>query len=769
MYQLRSILHGHELDVRGITALSLDVLVSGSRDGTARRWQMDMPLDKNHENIICFLSPTGSFINSVESVCCESTGPVVACGGNDAVIYLSESHESFAKPGDDFGKFQLPGHLGNVCSLHALGGLLISGSWDCTAKVWDLNLFSVKHDLVGHQASVWDAKIVDPAQETYLTCSADRTIRMWHRGSQTASFTGHADVVRKLLVFPGGKQFASASNDCTIKIWDLASGRVLQTLEGHNSFIYDLAMLSNGDLVSTAEDRTVRIWRNGAVLQAITLPCISVWCVAVLPNDDIAVGGSDKQIYVFTAEQTRMATAQGIKAFADLVQLSAISEQSIDDLKKTDIPGYDRLNSPGKEEGATVMVKSPAGVIEAHQWSGGQWVKIGDVVSSAGASSGKVEYQGAEYDYVFDVDVEDGKPPLKLPFNCTENPYIAAERFLAANDLPGSYTEEVVKFINQNTAGMSLDLQPASGAGPVENLYPNPTTNQAPTQHSSRFFPQKLPIVFTDFKPEQLVRGFSKLNSEQPAGLAFSHSIVARVQSTLIDLKSKDALYLITDVIPVILENWSKSQRLIGFDFLRISIAKITTVDLLQSTEAAENVFHLLTRSLEEVLDEDVTLFMMMSRFLSNLTTGTLFTQIFLTVGDDGSVVFNEYFDDLTQNLTVIVKVLTSSSVAGAHKHFKMAISSIASFFFDVLVYILLNKSIKSSPSSWKTLLAVLEDIGEDLVQADEEAAYRLAVTYGNLLVLGGSISNPKWYEMARNKYSLARFTDVQTEIAKLV
>ncbi|KAM9888743.1 hypothetical protein OXX79_012662, partial [Metschnikowia pulcherrima] len=120
-----------------------------------------------------------------------------------------------------------------------------------------------------------------------------------------------------------------------------------------------------------------------------------------------------------------------------------------------------------------------------------------------GGSTGKTEYQGKEYDYVFDVDVEDGKPPLKLPYNATENPYEAAERFLAANDLPGSYAQEVVNFINKNTGGVALDSQSA-GAAPVENLYPNPSAPAEPSKATSNFFPQKSPIVFTDYKAEQL-------------------------------------------------------------------------------------------------------------------------------------------------------------------------------------------------------------------------------------------------------------------------
>lgn len=82
-------------------------------------------------------------------------------------------------------------------------------------------------------------------------------------------------------------------------------------------------------------------------------------------------------------------------------------------------------------------------------------------------------YQGKEYDYVFDVDIQDGVPPLKLPYNVTgeshfryyfinspntvkDNPFSAAQRFLEVNELPLTYLDEVVRFIETNTAGVNI-------------------------------------------------------------------------------------------------------------------------------------------------------------------------------------------------------------------------------------------------------------------------------------------------------------------------
>jgi phospholipase A-2-activating protein len=57
---------------------------------------------------------------------------------------------------------------------------------------------------------------------------------------------------------------------------------------------------------------------------------------------------------------------------------------------------------------------------------------------------------------VFDIDIEEGKPPLKLPYNLTESPWDAARKFLEANKLPMTYYEQVSNWISDNTKGASI-------------------------------------------------------------------------------------------------------------------------------------------------------------------------------------------------------------------------------------------------------------------------------------------------------------------------
>ena len=56
-----------------------------------------------------------------------------------------------------------------------------------------------------------------------------------------------------------------------------------------------------------------------------------------------------------------------------------------------------------------------------------------------------------EYDYVFSIDIKDGVPPLKLPYNVSEDPWFAAQKFIHNNDLPQAYLEQIANFIVTNS------------------------------------------------------------------------------------------------------------------------------------------------------------------------------------------------------------------------------------------------------------------------------------------------------------------------------
>lgn len=77
-----------------------------------------------------------------------------------------------------------------------------------------------------------------------------------------------------------------------------------------------------------------------------------------------------------------------------------------------------------------------------------------------------------EYDHVFDVDIEDGARPLKLPFNLTDDPWMEAQKFIHRNDLSQYYLEEVANFIIKNTKGVTLQAATPGFHDPFTGIYP---------------------------------------------------------------------------------------------------------------------------------------------------------------------------------------------------------------------------------------------------------------------------------------------------------
>ncbi|KAF9446337.1 phospholipase A-2-activating protein [Macrolepiota fuliginosa MF-IS2] len=444
-YKLSATLTAHSSDVRALSTPRNDLVLSASRDTTAISWQKS----ENGQFLPSTVFRPGSrYVNSVAYLPPTSDAPkgYVVTGGQETVINVFSLDPPKEEP-----TFSLLGHTENVCTLDVTpGGSIISGSWDRTAKVW-IN-FQLAYDLKGHQQSVWAVKVVD--EEQFLTGSADKTIKLWQKHKAVQTFKGHQDAVRDLALIPD-IGFASCSNDSEVRVWTLG-GDLVYSLSGHTSFVYSLSVLPDGDIVSAGEDRSVRIWQGDECSQVIVHPAISVWAVSVMPNGDIVSGCSDGVVRIFSASKDRWASEQDLKEYDAQVASQALPSHQVGDVKKSDLPGPEALSTPGKKPGDVKMIKR-GDVVEAHQWDSGnhQWQKIGDVVDAVG-SGRKQLYEGKEYDYVFDVDIQDGVPPLKLPYNVTENPYAAAQRFLQANEISTSYIDQVVQFIEKNTAGVKL-------------------------------------------------------------------------------------------------------------------------------------------------------------------------------------------------------------------------------------------------------------------------------------------------------------------------
>ena len=180
--------------------------------------------------------------------------------------------------GDD--EALLEGHIGPVgalCRVSAFSGrtFLVSGSYDCTVRVWDPTTGTQRHVFEGHTGPVTALCELTGPDGRVLVASAsdDGSVRLWDpvTGTRHHVFEGHAGPVNALcsVTFPGGRVLlASASDDGSVRLWDPLTGDRGHVCEGHSGPVRALCPVRLPDggllLASASDDGTVRLWDPAA-------------------------------------------------------------------------------------------------------------------------------------------------------------------------------------------------------------------------------------------------------------------------------------------------------------------------------------------------------------------------------------------------------------------------------------------------------------------------------------------------------------------------
>src|ERR1019366_2977127 len=73
------------------------------------------------------------------------------------------------------------------------------------------------------------------------------------------TLSGHTRDVIAVAVTPDGRRAVSASDDWTLKVWELETGRELHTLAGHSSRVRAVAVTTDGCAVSASDDWTLKV------------------------------------------------------------------------------------------------------------------------------------------------------------------------------------------------------------------------------------------------------------------------------------------------------------------------------------------------------------------------------------------------------------------------------------------------------------------------------------------------------------------------------
>jgi phospholipase A-2-activating protein len=473
---------------------------------------------------------------------------------------------------------------------------LVSGSWDGTAKVWELSRNAMVATLPDHENSVCvtgvSAEGLPNGTLKIATGSAGmaqnnqisgHSVRIWTVDVKTGQVNcvhsvanDHDGPIRDITSLPGGT-LATCSNDGTVRLRSSDTGDSLSTLqflqEQHPPMLLSVTPLDDNCLAAAAEDGHVVVWNlDGTGEPIILLHPACVWNLLALPNGDLATCCQDGTLRIFTRATDRMAPTAERELFAQTVQdahQKKSSGPSPEEVAK--LPLWEQnLQKQGTSEGQ-VQLFQKAGIAIAAQWSAASqtWIEVGQVMGSS--DGGAID--GVSYDHVLPIEVdqpEGGVAKLKIGYNNGENPFVAAQRFVDAYVLPQHHLQDIADYIQQRVGkdAPTLGGGAATPAAVATTGVPMVSFQHLPTPGYKSFDLPAKTAATTLEKMKTKIEGYGKLSEAQLEQLS---SLIVTLDAT--------SRYHVSKVLPAelavisdMLDTFSPSETFPALDLARLTV-----------------------------------------------------------------------------------------------------------------------------------------------------------------------------------------------------
>jgi WD40 repeat protein len=253
-----------------------------------------------------------------------------------------------------------------------------------------------------------------------VSASDDHTLKLWDldTGREVRPLQGHRGFVSAVALTKDGKRAVSASSDHTLKLWDLDSGRELRTLEGHEYAVTAVALTADGRCaVSASCDRTLKLWDLDSGQELRTFRGHEDWVNAVAFTADgrcAVSASSDRTLKVWDLDSgCEVHTLEGHKGKVTAIALTAdgnraVSASSDCTLKLWDLNAGHQLRTLEGHNGKVTAVALTADGKRAVSASGDCTLKLWDL--DAGRELRTLE--GHEYGVTAVALTADGKRAL---------------------------------------------------------------------------------------------------------------------------------------------------------------------------------------------------------------------------------------------------------------------------------------------------------------------------------------------------------------------
>ena len=222
----------------------------------------------------------------------------------DGTVLLTGSWDGSARlwnavTGDRIAK--LSGHTDylTAAAFDSTGERVVTASRDKTARIWNASTGIQIAPLEGHDGEVLHASF-SPDGTLVVTCSADETARIWdgRDGSSLAVLDADAGPVLHASFSPDGASIVTGHADGTARLWQAFDGEPGIELNGHTDEVVEANFSPDGSRIVTASsDGTARLWdaRNGERIALLEPPGRAVSTASFSPDGSLVVTVSDDE------------------------------------------------------------------------------------------------------------------------------------------------------------------------------------------------------------------------------------------------------------------------------------------------------------------------------------------------------------------------------------------------------------------------------------------------------------------------------------------
>ncbi|EGY13422.1 U3 small nucleolar RNA-associated protein [Verticillium dahliae VdLs.17] len=187
------------------------------------------------------------------------------------------------------------------------GKVLVAGEDTGRIQVFDVNSRAILKTWMNHKQPVWATRFSKTQLTTLLSASDDKTVRLWDLPSNqpTHTFIGHQDYVRSADFMPGSlaNLLVSGSYDSTVRLWDprIGSNQAVMTFK-HAAPVEDVLALPSGTTLLAAAGPAISVLDLVAArpLQQLTnhQKTVTSLCLAS-GGTRLASGGLDGHVKIF--------------------------------------------------------------------------------------------------------------------------------------------------------------------------------------------------------------------------------------------------------------------------------------------------------------------------------------------------------------------------------------------------------------------------------------------------------------------------------------